>query len=59
MQVTERVRRMAPDGPDDAHAAHAGGPHARPAHAGAAQLVELAQGPQYLCKMDPLWHPWY
>jgi hypothetical protein len=49
---------MAPDTPDDPHAPGAA-PHARLVHAGAAQLVELAQGAQYLCKMDPLWHPWY
>lgn len=61
LQVFERVRRMAPESPDDPHphapGAHPG--HQRLLHAGAAQLVELAQGPQYLCKMDPLWHPWY
>ena len=58
---------MAPDAPEPGAAAAgagaagggAGALPPRPANAGAAQLVELAQGPQYLCKMDPLWHPWY
>lgn len=62
-QVFDRVRRMAPEVPDDPHAAPAWAAAqaqtGRSVHVGAAQLVELAQGPQYLCKMDPLWHPWY
>jgi hypothetical protein len=23
-----------------------------------AQLVQLAKNPDYLCRMDPTWHPW-
>lgn len=50
---------MAPENPDDPQQQQQLAGHPRMVQGGAAQLVELAQGPQYLCKMDPLWHPWY
>lgn len=25
----------------------------------AAQLIQLARNPDYLCRMDPIWFPWF